>query len=81
MAIFSASDGTIKLWNVNGLKNVRTWIASTMEVYTLAYCKTTDVLASGSNDQLVKVWDRSLWDGKKKLTIFLKEFKQLKYMF
>ncbi len=54
-------DKTIKLWSLKSYSNVKTWTASTSYVSCLAYDSTLNLLASGDNEFLVKVWDPSFW--------------------
>jgi WD40 repeat protein len=56
-------DQTIRLWSLRSYSNVKTWIASTYEIFELAFDPILNVLASGDQNlnNNVKVWDSSLW--------------------
>jgi hypothetical protein len=56
----------INLMDSSSLSNVKSWIAtsSTNKVKVLAYDPFLNVMASGDDANLVKVWDMNLWANK-----------------
>ena len=54
-------DKTIKLWSLSSYSIVKSWTASTSYVLALAFDSTLNVLASGDNSNLVRLWDSSMW--------------------
>ncbi len=57
-----SQDRTIKLWSLSSFSLVKSWTASTSQLYSLAYDSTLNLLASGGNTTLVTVWNSSLWN-------------------
>jgi WD40 repeat protein len=60
-------DGTIKLWQVPGLAEQRTFVGHEAAVLTAAFFHDAPALVSGGEDNTVIVWDRNT--GKAKLTL------------
>ncbi len=56
-----SNDMTIKFWSLSSYSIVKSWTASTTYVNTLAFDSSLNVLASGDNANLVKVWSSDLW--------------------
>ena len=54
-------DHTIKIWSLSSYSVLKSWTAGTSFVFSLAFDSTINVLASGDNANLVKVWDSSIW--------------------
>ena len=49
----------------------KTWKAHINGTFSLAFDPVNGILASGGGDNLVKIWDSSLWDIGSKTTAFL----------
>ena len=54
-------DKTIKLWSLSSYSSVKSWTASSSIGISLAFDSTLNVLASGDNSNLVKMWSSDLW--------------------
>ncbi len=59
--VSASNDQTIKLWSLSSYSIVKSWTASTTYVNALAFDSSLNVLASGDNANLVKVWSSDLW--------------------
>ncbi len=56
-----AQDMTIKLWDLSSYSLLKSWTVGTSWVLSLAFDSTLNVLASGDNANMVKVWSSTLW--------------------
>ena len=56
-----SNDQSIKLWSLSTYSIVKSWTASTSFVLALAFDATLNILASGDNANLVKLWDSNIW--------------------
>ncbi len=57
----ASDDGTIKLWSVTNFFQLKSWQANIAQISSLAFDPTIEVVASGDQANMVKVWDSSIW--------------------